>query len=139
MITILIAGLGQATFDWLIVMVTAPGPALVGIFGSELGLFVVALALQLAVRRYVAPVYWLAVVGASIFGTLIADVAHFLIGIPLWASPLIFALVVAVNFLLWYSGERSLSSTATGRGGARYLTGSPCFSYSLWAPPWWIW
>jgi len=36
----------------------------------------IALALQLAVRRYIAWVYWLAVVMVAVFGTMAADVTH---------------------------------------------------------------
>ena len=109
-VTVLIAGLGQAAADWLIGTGDGlPGLGLYGALGVEAGLFVLALALQLAVRRYIPPVYWLAVLGVAVFGTLVADVMHFLIGIPSWALPPIFALVLAVNFVLGYRAEHSLS------------------------------
>ncbi len=109
-VTVLIAGLGQATADWLIGTGDGlPGLGLYGALGIEVGLFVVALALQLAMRRYIPPVYWLAVFGVAVFGTLVADVMHFLIGIPSWALPPIFAVVLAVNFLVAYLTEHSLS------------------------------
>ncbi len=121
-ITILTAGMGQAIFDWLIVRGIADPGMVVVILGSELALFLITLALQLAVRRFVAPVYWLAVIGVSVFGTLLADVAHFLIGLPLWATPILFALVVAIVFLFWYRAERTLSihSIRTRRREASY-------------------
>jgi uncharacterized membrane-anchored protein len=109
-ITALTAGMGQAASDWLIGTGNGlPGLGLGGALGIEAGLFAIALALQFTVHRYVPPVYWLAVIAVSVFGTVVADVMHFLIGIPLWASPSICALVLAVNFLLWYRAERSLS------------------------------
>jgi len=109
-LTVLAAGMGQAVADWLIGTGDGlPGLGLGGALGIEAGLFVLALALEFAVRFYVPPVYWLAVIGVSVFGTLVPDVMHFAIGIPSWALPPIYALVLAVNFWFWYRAERSLS------------------------------
>ncbi|MEC3978018.1 hypothetical protein [Amycolatopsis sp. H20-H5] len=110
MLTVLAAGLGQAVADWLIDTGDGlPGLGLGGALGIEAGLFVLALTLQFAMRRYVPAVYWLAVLGVSIFGTLLPDVMHFAIGIPSSALPLIYALVLAMTFSFWYHAERSLS------------------------------
>ncbi len=110
LLTILTAGLGQAVADWLIGTGNGlPGLGLGGALGIEAGLFVLALALQLTVRRYVPAVYWLAVIGVSIFGTLIPDVMHFAIGIPSWALPPIYGLILAIAFSFWYRADRSLS------------------------------
>ena len=48
--------------------------------------FLVALALQLAMRRYVAWTYWFAVVMVGIFGTMAADVLHVRFHVPYAAS-----------------------------------------------------
>jgi len=124
-LTVLAAGMGQAVADWLIGTGDGlPGLGLGGALGIEAGLFVLALALEFAVRFYVPPVYWLAVIGVSVFGTLVPDVMHFAIGIPSWALPPIYALVLAVNFWFRYRAERSLSiNTIPTRRRARSLIG----------------
>ncbi len=70
---------------------------------------VVALLLQLAVRRYIAWVYWFAVVMVAIFGTMVADVMHIVLGIPYEFSTAFFAVALAIIFVGWYVSERTLS------------------------------
>jgi uncharacterized membrane-anchored protein len=67
------------------------------------------MALQLLVRRYVAWIYWLAVVMVAIFGTMAADVLHIGLGIPYLASTAFFALSLAVVLVAWYAAEKTLS------------------------------
>lgn len=109
-LTVLAAGTGQAASDWLVGTGSGlPGIGLGGAVGIEVGLFALGLVLRFVVRRHVAAVYWFAVVGAGVFGTLVPDVAHFAIGIPSWVLPPVFAAVLAVDLLLWFRAERSLS------------------------------
>jgi uncharacterized membrane-anchored protein len=68
-----------------------------------------ALILQLAVRRYVAWIYWLAVVMVAIFGTMAADVIHIGLGISYLASTVFFTVALAVIFVVWYVTEKTLS------------------------------
>lgn len=75
----------------------------------DAGLFVVAFVLQFSVRRYIPAVYWLAVAAVGVVGTVAADITHFFIGVPLWATVSLYAAVLAVDFALWYRSERTLS------------------------------
>ena len=81
------------------------------------GLLVVALALQFAVRRYLPPVYWVAVVLISVVGTLITDNLSDVLGVPLPISTAVFALLLALTFAAWFGAEGTLSihTIFTGR------------------------
>jgi uncharacterized membrane-anchored protein len=68
-----------------------------------------ALILQLAVRRYIAWIYWLAVVMVAVFGTMAADVLHTEWGIPYLISTAFFTVALAVIFVVWYMSEKTLS------------------------------
>jgi uncharacterized membrane-anchored protein len=72
-------------------------------------LLVVALVVQLLVRRYVPIVYWSVIVAIGIAGTLISDgVVDFLHLSHLQATGVFLALLLAV-FGVWYATERTLS------------------------------
>ncbi|MBC7723956.1 MAG: hypothetical protein H7146_04290 [Burkholderiaceae bacterium] len=68
-----------------------------------------ALIVQFRLGRYVPAVYWLAVVLISVVGTLITDNLTDVLGIPLWATTVVFAVALAVTFLLWFRSEKTLS------------------------------
>ncbi|HZR39927.1 MAG TPA: hypothetical protein VFB12_07420 [Ktedonobacteraceae bacterium] len=70
---------------------------------------VVALILQLTVRRYVAWIYWFAVVMVAVFGTMAADVIHVVLGVPYLISTIGFSIALAVIFVVWYITEKTLS------------------------------
>ncbi len=69
----------------------------------------IALAMQLSMRRYVAWIYWFAVVMVSVFGTMAADILHIGLGIPYLTSTLFFLTLLALIFLVWYISEKTLS------------------------------
>ena len=71
--------------------------------------FVVALWLQLSMRRYLAWTYWLAVVMVGVFGTMAADVLHVGFHVPYIASSILYAVVLAAVFVSWQRTERTLS------------------------------
>ena len=73
------------------------------------GLLVLALAAQFALRRYIAPVYWLAVVFVSVVGTLVTDNLTDGLAVPLALTTGAFALLLAGAFGGWYASERTLS------------------------------
>jgi uncharacterized membrane-anchored protein len=101
---VLTTGMGETTSDYLAHRVD---PVIaVGVAGTALAC---SLVLQLSIRRYVAWVYWLAVVMVSVFGTMAADVLHVGMGIPYTVSTTFFAVVLAAVFGLWYGVERTLS------------------------------
>ena len=72
-------------------------------------LLIGVLFFQLKVRKYVPPVYWLAVVLISIVGTLITDNLVDNFGVPLETTTIAFSIALAVTFAVWYASERTLS------------------------------
>jgi uncharacterized membrane-anchored protein len=72
-------------------------------------LLIVLLAVQFRLPRYVPAVYWSVVVVISVFGTLITDNMTDHYNVPLTTSTIIFAIVLAAVFAVWYVFERTLS------------------------------
>jgi uncharacterized membrane-anchored protein len=70
---------------------------------------IVVLAFQFRARRYVPPIYWLAVVLISVVGTLISDNLVDNLGVPLETTTIAFAIALGVTFAVWYAYERTLS------------------------------
>ncbi|WP_407571914.1 hypothetical protein [Deinococcus altitudinis] len=103
-IKVLTTGMGEAASDFL-AHTLGPVPA-VGLSGIGL---IVALLLQFRSRRYLAGIYWTAVVMVSVFGTLAADAAHVGFSVPYWASTICFFVALGVIFLLWQRREGTLS------------------------------
>ena len=73
------------------------------------GLLVVALVSQFATKRYTSGVYWTVVVLISVVGTLLTDNMTDVFGVPLWVSTLVFSVLLAVTFTIWFVRERTLS------------------------------
>jgi uncharacterized membrane-anchored protein len=73
------------------------------------GILVLALAAQIAQKRYVPWSYWLAVVLISIVGTLVTDNLVDNFGVRLTTCTLAFTLALAATFALWYKSEKTLS------------------------------
>jgi len=71
--------------------------------------FAVTLAFQFRLDRYVPAVYWLTVVLVSVFGTLVTDTLTDGHDVPLWFSTLLFSVLLAIVFSIWYARERTLS------------------------------
>ena len=103
-VKLLTTGMGETASDYLVFHVDK----YVAVAAAGVGL-VIALALQLAVKRYMAPVYWLAVTMVAIFGTMAADVVHIVLGVPYLRSSIAFAAALVVIFAGWYATERTLS------------------------------
>lgn len=101
---ILSTAMGEATSDFF-VFHTNPYIAVVGGGVGFLG----ALALQFSTRRHIPAVYWLLVVMVSIFGTMVADVMHVVLGVPYAVSTMTFAIILFAVLWRWNSVERSLS------------------------------
>ncbi len=110
-IKLLSTAMGESTTDYLVFQIN---PYVAVVLGS-IGL-AVALILQLLVRRYIAWVYWLAVVMVAVFGTMVADVAHVVLGIPYVISTAFFASALAIVFVTWYVSEKTLSIHTIYRG-----------------------
>jgi len=104
LIKILTTGMGETMSDYL---VTHLNPIMaVALAGLVL---VAALAWQFSLRRYVAWVYWFAVIMVSVFGTMAADILHVGLGIPYAVSTGVFTGLLAGIFIVWYMTEKTLS------------------------------
>ncbi|MFZ0322857.1 MAG: hypothetical protein WAN48_01870 [Actinomycetes bacterium] len=103
-IKVLTTGMGETTSDYLVHQLVPEVAVVLGGLG-----FVVAMVLQLRTRGYVAGIYWLAVVMVSIFGTMVADVMHIVVGIPYVVSTIFFSVALVVVFAVWYAVEGTLS------------------------------
>ena len=107
---------GEAASDYL-----ALGNRLVGGV-VEVGLVAVALVWQFRTRRYSAAAYWFLAYAIAIFGTGVSDALHLFVGIPYTGTTLLWAMVLALIFWLWYRSEGTLSihSIVTRRREAYY-------------------
>jgi uncharacterized membrane-anchored protein len=103
-VKVLTTGMGETTSDYFVRLIDPVIAVALGAIG--LG---IALALQFSVRRYIPWIYWLAVVMVSVFGTMAADVAHIVLGVPYFASTAVFAIALAGVFLVWHRVEKTLS------------------------------
>ena len=104
-IKVLTTAMGESTSDYLVYHMYSK---YVAVALGAIGL-AVAIVLQLLVRRYIAWVYWLAVLMVAIFGTMAADVVHLVLGVPYLYSTAFFLVVLAIIFAAWYATERTLS------------------------------
>ncbi|MFB7665903.1 hypothetical protein ACFC1R_18435 [Kitasatospora sp. NPDC056138] len=103
-IKVLTTGMGETASDYLAhVMDPMVAVALGGVA------LVASLAVQFAVRRYVAWIYWTTIVMVSVFGTMAADVLHVGLGVPYLVSTPFFLLALAAVFGVWFATERTLS------------------------------
>ncbi|MFF5861003.1 hypothetical protein ACFY8B_36325 [Streptomyces sp. NPDC012751] len=85
------------------------GLGLTGVSVLMSALLAVALAVQFRTRAYRAGAYWLAVALISVVGTLISDNLTDNVGVPLETSTAVFAVLLAVVFVVWHRRERTLS------------------------------
>jgi uncharacterized membrane-anchored protein len=103
-IKVLSTAMGESTSDYLVYNINPYVAVALGGIGLA-----VALALQFFVRRYVAWIYWLAVIMVAIFGTMAADVVHIVLHVPYLNSTIFFSIALTIIFVVWYSTERTLS------------------------------
>ena len=96
--------MGESTSDYLVHRIHPVPAVLLGFAG-----FLVALALQFSMRRYLAWTYWFAVVMVGVFGTMAADVLHVGFGVPYFASATFLAVALAAVFATWQRSEKTLS------------------------------
>jgi uncharacterized membrane-anchored protein len=107
---------GEATSDYLKTWGNIKGGA------TEVGLFLAALVLQFATRRYQAFAYWSFAFAIAIFGTGVADFLHLDVHIPYAGTTLLWAVILAAVFWSWQRSEGTLSihSITTQRREAFY-------------------
>lgn len=103
-IKLLTTAMGETSSDYLVRQIDPMLAVAIGGIG-----LLIALLLQLSVRRYIPGIYWLAVVMVAIFGTMAADVLHVGFGIPYLVSTIFFACALCVIFIGWYVSEKTLS------------------------------
>lgn len=103
-VKLLTTAMGESTSDYLVYHIDPYIAVALGATG-----LLISLVLQLAVRRYVAWIYWLAVTMVAISGTMVADIMHVVLGISYIVSTVSFLLVLAIIFSVWYASERTLS------------------------------
>ena len=103
-VKILSTAMGEALSDYLVHTISPYEAVGLGFIG-----FVIAIVLQFAVRKYIAPVYWLCVVMVAVFGTMVADALHIEMGIPYATSAFDCGVTLAAIFGIWYLVERNLS------------------------------
>lgn len=72
-------------------------------------LLVIALLFQFKARGYVPTLYWSTVALVSVFGTLVTDNLTDKMGLPLEMSTVIFGVLLAITFFVWYLKEKTLS------------------------------
>ncbi|BFU45698.1 hypothetical protein KRMM14A1004_39350 [Krasilnikovia sp. MM14-A1004] len=108
-IKILSTTVGETFADYLAVNVGL-GPAVTDTL--VFAVLAIALVAQWRTRQYTPWTYWLCVVLVSISGTQITDFLTDTLGVSLYASTALFAVILAVVFVVWYRQEMTLSITA---------------------------
>lgn len=108
-IKILSTTIGETFADFLAVNVGL-GPTVTDV--AMMALLAATLVAQLRTRRYVPWLYWLTVVLVSIVGTQITDLFTDVLGVSLYVSTAVFAVVLSVVFVVWWRQERTLAITA---------------------------
>ncbi|MEU3415031.1 hypothetical protein ABZ760_27905 [Streptomyces sp. NPDC006658] len=105
-IKILCTTVGESFADWINMKL---GVGLVNTAWIFTAVFVVVLAVQLRLKRYVPFPYWLTVVVVSVTGTLYTDILTDQLNVPLWISSAVFSVLLAAVFGVWWARERTLS------------------------------
>src|SRR6478752_1170367 len=108
-IKILSTTVGETFSDYLAVNVGL-GPGITDV--SMLVVLAVALTIQLRTHRYTPWIYWLCVVLVSIVGTQITDFFTDTLGVSLYLSTAVFAVLLAAVFTIWYRQEGTLAITS---------------------------
>jgi uncharacterized membrane-anchored protein len=102
---------------WVIkISTTASGEAISDMFVNnkklgvvvEVSMFVVALVLQFAARRYAAVPYWFLALAIATAGTGVSDTMHLVLGMPYAVTTLFWLVVLAAVFYLWNRSEHTL-------------------------------
>jgi len=101
---VLSTAMGEATSDFLVHRLGATVAVPIGALA-----LLIALVVQIAARRYVVGLYWLAVAMVGVVGTMAADVLHVGAHVPYAVSAPLFAVSLAVIFVLWQHTEKTLS------------------------------
>jgi uncharacterized membrane-anchored protein len=101
-VKILTTGMGEAASDFLVKKAGAVAVLLAAL------IFAATVTVQVRAIRYSPWKYWLTIVMISIFGTMAADIPHFL-GVPLAVTSSTYLIALMLVFWFWYKRERTLS------------------------------
>jgi len=125
-VKLLTTGIGEAGSDFL-GTVSIPLAAVIGIGG-----FFVVLRLQLRAERYHPVRYWATVLSVALFGTMIADGPHVVLGTPYFVDSAIYFLLLCGLLTWWRRSEGTLSvhSITTGRR-ERFYWGAVLLTFGL--------
>lgn len=80
---------------------------LAGVVG--IGAIIAALRWQLRSHRYVPVRYWSAVAAVALFGTMLADGLHVVLGLPYPVTSALYAVATAAVFVIWKRLEGTIS------------------------------
>jgi uncharacterized membrane-anchored protein len=108
-IKVLSTTIGETFADYLSVNVGL-GPVVTD--AVMIAVLAIALVIQLRTSRYTPWIYWLCVVLVSIVGTQITDFFTDTLGVSLYLSTAVFAVILAVVFVVWYRQEGTLAITS---------------------------
>src|SRR5882762_11111382 len=72
-------------------------------------LLVATLVFQFRFRRYIPGIYWLGIVLISVVGTQITDNLTDNFGVSLVTTTIVFSILLAFVFAIWFGSERTLS------------------------------
>lgn len=103
-IKLLTTAMGESTSDFLVHQMDPVIAVAIGAIG-----FAISIMLQFWVKKYITWIYWLTVTMVAIFGTMAADVFHIAFGVPYVISTIVFAIALAIIFIVWYKTEHTLS------------------------------
>ncbi|KQQ51357.1 hypothetical protein ASF68_02545 [Plantibacter sp. Leaf314] len=124
---LLTTGLGETASDWMVVRLD-PVPVVL----ATAALFAACLMIQLQAPRYVVWRYWLLVGMIGVFGTMVADVAHIVVGVPYIVSTAAFAVALAVVLGVWWRSEGTLSiHSITSRRREVFYWATVCATFAL--------
>ncbi|WP_206869225.1 hypothetical protein [Clostridium zeae] len=109
-------------FFWIIkILCTTVGETFADFLNINLGLgltltsvimgvaFAIVLFIQFRTKKYIPVIYWLTVVLISVFGTLITDNMVENMNVKLTTSVIMFTILLAATFVLWFMSEKTLS------------------------------
>ena len=105
-IKVLSTTIGETFADFLSVNVGL-GPVVTDV--AMLAVLAAALTLQLRTRKYTPWIYWLCVVLVSIVGTQITDFFTDTLGVSLYLSTAVFAIILTAVFTVWHRQEGTLA------------------------------
>lgn len=125
-VKLLTTGIGEAGADYM-GTVSIPLAAIVGIGG-----FFLALWLQLRATEYHALRYWITVLMVALFGTMVADGPHVVLGTPYYVDSMVYLAILAGVLTWWQRSEGTLSvhSITTARR-ERFYWGTVLLTFGL--------